>query len=141
MRVIVVVAGGVAPAFDVIVAFFGLLCFAAGEVALPLLGDNIGYISFFGLEVVAHGFRLVGCAPLVEYRSAYEVAHAVFAATGINFACVEVELNLFCIKFQVVVVNFPFAIHVGGLFPDQDHRVFRRECDLGVEVDFLPSDA
>ena len=54
MGMIVVVTGRVSAVLDVIIVILGLLSDATGKKAFALLGDNVGDIAAFGLEIVFH---------------------------------------------------------------------------------------
>ena len=54
MGMIVVVTGRVSAVLDVIIVILGLLSDATGKKTFALLGDNVGDIAAFGLEIVFH---------------------------------------------------------------------------------------
>ena len=121
MGVIVVVAGGVAAVLYIESVFVYFLCLSACQIAFALLGDYIGDVAVFRLEVVVHCFCFIRCPVVFEYGSAEEVADGVYAAHCIDGVVVEIHLDLFGIKFDVAIADFAVAIHECGVAPDEHH--------------------
>ena len=135
MRVLVVVAGGVASILDVILIVLMLLGDATGEVAIALLGDNVGDNTLLGLEVESHLLRLVLAAGVGKHWLALELAHRVGHTHGMHHAAVHVHLNGRRLEVHVVVGHLALAIEPQVVAAKEHNRVLRRELHHMVDID------
>ena len=124
-----VVAGGVAAVLDVIVVILGLLGNAAGEIALALLGDDVGNITALCLEVVLHYAGLILAAIVLEHRFASQFADAVKDTDGLDLAAVHVHADLGRTHVDIAILDLAATIHHRMVTAKEDNAV------LGIKLD------
>ena len=103
MRVVVVVAGGVASVLYVVAVVHVFFSESARQIAFALLRHHIGDYAFRGLEVVAHRLGLVVGTPFVEHRRTLDFADAVGSPYGIHRVVAEIHLYLLRIELYVAI--------------------------------------
>ena len=86
MRMLVVLAGGVFAVFHEESSILGALRLASGEVAVLLLGDDLGDVSPLGLEVILHGLRFIFARFILEHGGGGELPYGVEHACGVDGA-------------------------------------------------------
>ena len=135
VRVLVVVAGGVASVLDVVFIVFHLLGSSAGEITFALLCDYVGDESLLALEVVAHRLRFIFTARVLEHRRTLKVAHAVGASKRIHLAVVHVHLYFHRLEVNLPIGHLALSIHIGIIAAEEHQRIFGGEFHAVVEID------
>ena len=102
-----------------------------------MLGDHVGDESFCGFEIVGHGFGFIFAASVFEYRRADNFIGGVFSPDGVDEAFLHVHPNFVGCQVDIVVFHFAAAVHESRVLPEHDERVFCREIDRVVDVDFF----
>ena len=119
-----VVACGVAPVLDIVVLTLGLFSLATGQEPLTLLGYDVCDISSFRTEIITHRTGLVGSTPLLKHRHTLHLPYAVLTPACIHLAFIHIEAYFGSIKFQIPIVDLPFAIHICHVATHHNHRIF-----------------
>ena len=118
-----IVASSVASVLDVECVGGVFLCCSTGEISFALLSDNVLYVSFFGLEVIAHCLGFVVGATLAEYGFAGEFAGGVFASDGLYGVVAQVHLDLGRVELYVAIRYRAVSIHECRVAAYYYHRV------------------
>ena len=107
-----VIASGVFTVLYIKGVLVYLLALTAGEITFTLLGDDIGYKSLLGLEVIAHCLSLVRGTVILKHRCALELADGVRCTVGIYRAVLQVHFYMVGIKLYLAVLHMAFTIHI-----------------------------
>ncbi len=136
-----IVAGGVEAVLEIEGVFVYLFRCAARQKSFALLGDHVGDEAFLGLEVVAHGLRLVFGTLVVEHRGTLDIADTVGRTHGIDGAFGHIHLYAVGVEFYTAVCNLALSVDIGFALPDQNHGVLGHDVHNVVQIGLYSRDA